>query len=276
LRYLFGWTVTLAFVFSFTGGGSDSPGALATRFGYWVVHVGTGLLVISCVSAILQRGPCARLPYLLQLALHGIAGAMAFTPFAVLFETWLLVPGGPGEPADWPVQAAQDGWLSASFAELGGLAPSFLGSWLLINLTYLVSSRPAEASTTSPPGPATTALGTTDQAEPAPGSDGLRSRLPQALGTDIIHLRADLNYLHVSTPRGHAMVLYSLARAARELGEVGLIVHRAHWVACAHVARTRRTAQGVVLTLSNGVDVAVSRRRQAEVRNRFGDRYQRG
>jgi DNA-binding LytR/AlgR family response regulator len=103
---------------------------------------------------------------------------------------------------------------------------------------------------------------------------GLRSRLPQALGADIIHLRADLNYLHVTTAGGSAMLLYSLARAAEELGELGLVVHRAHWVACAHVARSRRTAQGLILTLSNGVDVPVSRRRQAEIRTRFGDRFQ--
>jgi hypothetical protein len=70
------------------------------------------------------------------------------------------------------------------------------------------------------------------------------------------------------------MVLYSLARAADEFADLGLVVHRAHWVACAHVIRSRRTAQGLVLTLSNGTEVPVSRRRQAEVRARFGDSFQ--
>lgn len=276
LRYLFGWTAALAFVFSFTGGGSDSVAALTGRFGYWAIHIGMGLLVVSGVGALLQRSPCARLPVPLQLALHGIGGAIAFTPIAVLFETWLPVPGAPEGPADWLAQAARDGWFSATLAELGGFAPSFLGSWLLINLTYLMATGPATRAT-SPPQPASPAPAEVSAPdETGPAADGLRARLPQALGADIIHLRADLNYLHVSTPVGNAMVLYSLTRAARELDDLGLIVHRAHWVAYAHVVRTRRTAQGLVLTLSNGVDAPVSRRRQSEVRVRFGDRYQRG
>lgn len=294
LRYLLGWTVTLALVFSFTGGGSDSPFALAARFGFWVAHVGTGLLVVSAVSAVLQRGPCARLPTPFQLALYGLCGAVVFTPFAIVFESSLPIPGGPDGTPDWPSDAARDGWLRASLAEFASLAPSFLGSWLLINLAYLIPARvaasdapgrrsletnTAESDTSAAPEPAP--QGPAGEPEPAtpdlvaspPGSE-LRARLPQALGTDIIHLRADLNYLHVTTVGGSVMLLYSLARAAEELGELGLIVHRAHWVACAHVARTRRSGQGLVLTLSNGVDVPVSRRRQAEIRTRFGDRYQ--
>jgi hypothetical protein len=294
LRYLMGWTLTLAFVFSFTGGGNDSFLGFATRFGHWFIHVGTGLLVVSAVSALLQRGPSARLPFPLQLALYGLVGAIAFTPLAVLFETWLPVPGGPGGAPDWPMEAAREGWLRASLTEFGNLAPSFLGSWLLINLAYLVPDRAVTASVTPPEMAAvstTTQADTTEASEPeapdrteasepaapdttTPSSgNGLRARLPRALGADIIHLRADLNYLHVTTAGGSAMLLYSLARAAEELGEIGLMVHRAHWVASAHVVRTRRTGQGLVLTLSNGVDVPVSRRRQAEIRTRFGDRY---
>jgi hypothetical protein len=295
LRYLTGWTVTLALVFSFTGGGTDSPFALAARFGYWSIHIGTGLLAVSAVSGLLQRGPCACLPSIIQLAIYGLGGAIVFTPLAILFETWWPVPGGPDGPPDWPMEAARDGWLRASLAEFGSLAPSFLGSWLLINMAYLVPARvatagapmahAAEASAAEPPhagealAPEPSHAGEASAPEPpnAPESatgNGLRARLPQALGADIIHLRADLNYLHVTTAGGSAMLLYSLARAAEELGGLGLIVHRAHWVACAHVARSRRTAQGLVLTLSNGIDVPVSRRRQAEIRTRFGDRFQ--
>ena len=149
LRYLTGWTITLALVFSFTGGGSDSPFALAARFGYWFIHIGTGLLAVSAVSGLLQRGPCACLPSPIQLAIYGLGGAIVFTPLAIVFETWWPVPGGPDGPPDWPMEAARDGWLRASLAEFGSLAPSFLGSWLLINLAYLVPARVATAGATA-------------------------------------------------------------------------------------------------------------------------------
>lgn len=273
LRYLLGWTLTLAFVFSFTGDGDDDWWSLAARFSYWCAHVGTGLLVISVVSALLQRGPCARLPSLVQLALYGLAGAIAFTPLAVLFETSLPVPGAPEGSRNWLTQATQEGWLRASLGEFAAFAPSFLGSWLVINLAYVVPTRVVATNPENSDVAATPKPGAAVATEPASVS-GLGTRLPQALGTDIIHLRADLNYLHVTTTGGSTMILYSLARAAEELGELGLMVHRAHWVASAHVTRTRRTAQGLVLTLSNGTEVPVSRRRQPEIRARFGDSYQ--
>ena len=318
LRFLVGWTVALAFVFSFTGGGSESFAGSALRFAYWFVHVGSGLAVVSWVCSLLQRGPCGRWPLLLQLTVYGLCGAVAFTPLAILFETLLPVPGAPDGPPNWPIQAAREGWITASLAEFGGLAPSFLGSWIVINLAYVVPTGWGRAATQAarfadveepirPPTPSELSLSgreredhpanpagsqpptlterrpaLDDPAAPLKGnqhrdlvqSGGVRDRLPQALGGDIIHLRADLNYLHVTTAGGSAMLLYSLARAAEELGEIGSVVHRAHWVAHAHVARARRTARGYMLVLSNGVEVPVSRRRQAEIRARFGDTYQ--
>jgi hypothetical protein len=318
LRYLIGWTVALAFVFSFTGGGNESFAGSASRFAYWFVHVGSGLAVVSWVCSLLQRGPCGRWPLLLQLTVYGVCGAVAFTPLAILFETLLPVAGAPDGPPNWPIQAAREGWITASLAEFGGLAPSFLGSWIVINLAYVVPTgrgqpaKPAVRVVASveprhPPTPAAppetgmepekippvpagispSALTQSHRAHEPPRSvameselpetapsGGVRDRLPQALGGDIIHLRADLNYLHVTTAGGSAMLLYSLARAAAELGDIGSVVHRAHWVAHDHVARTRRTAQGFALILSNGVEVPVSRRRQAEIRARFGDTYQ--
>lgn len=107
-------------------------------------------------------------------------------------------------------------------------------------------------------------------ADQAPADAGFIALLPPAIGTDLIAIQADLHYLQVRTARGRATVLATIATAERALGELGLRVHRSHWVSLRHVARLARTARGNVLILSDGSRVPVSRRRAAEVQARLG------
>ena len=52
----------------------------------------------------------------------------------------------------------------------------------------------------------------------------------------------------------------SLADAIREAAPTdGLQVHRSHWVARRHIAALRREKGRIILTLSNGRDIPVSR-----------------
>lgn len=96
-------------------------------------------------------------------------------------------------------------------------------------------------------------------------------RLPSELGTDVIAVASELQYLRVWTPRGCALVLGALADVESDSGSEGLRVHRSWWIACRHVVSVRRTASGAVCVMSDGRQVPVSRRRRAEVLARFGD-----
>jgi hypothetical protein len=96
-------------------------------------------------------------------------------------------------------------------------------------------------------------------------------RLPTELGTDIIAVASELQYLRVWTPRGCALILGALADVETEGADQGLRVHRSWWVACEHISSVRRTATGAVCLMSDGRQVPVSRRRRAEVLARFGD-----
>lgn len=135
------------------------------------------------------------------------------------------------------------------------------------------ASAPGAAATTPAPGAIAAAPMVTLIAPPAdqaPADAGFIALLPPAIGTDLIAIQADLHYLQVRTARGRATVLASIATAERALGELGLRVHRSHWVALRHVTRMARTARGNVLILSDGSRVPVSRRRAAEVQARLG------
>jgi hypothetical protein len=135
---------------------------------------------------------------------------------------------------------------------------------------------PGHAATASAPGsapsadspPPDTAAAAPLPASPRPSWCG---RLPTELGTDIIAVASELQYLRVWTPRGCALILGALADVETEGAEQGLRVHRSWWVACDHIISVRRTATGAVCLMSDGRQVPVSRRRRAEVLARFGD-----
>jgi hypothetical protein len=104
-----------------------------------------------------------------------------------------------------------------------------------------------------------------------PAAAAWHERLPAALGTDVIAVTSELQYLRAWTPRGCALILGALADVEAEAGEAGLRVHRSWWVATEHVVTVRRTASAAVCVMSDGRQVPVSRRRRSEVLARFGE-----
>jgi len=85
-------------------------------------------------------------------------------------------------------------------------------------------------------------------------------RLPPRLGRQLLALSAEDHYLRVHTAQGDDLLLCRLSEAEAELaGFPGLRVHRSWWVARAAVTGGRRLGEKQVLTLSNGLEVPVSR-----------------
>lgn len=85
-------------------------------------------------------------------------------------------------------------------------------------------------------------------------------RLPPQQRGGLIALVVEDHYVNVVTERGRALVLMRLADAMRETGSVpGLQVHRSHWVARAAIVRAHKSEGKVLLELSNGMWLPVSR-----------------
>ncbi|MFK7855489.1 MAG: LytTR family DNA-binding domain-containing protein [Granulosicoccus sp.] len=98
----------------------------------------------------------------------------------------------------------------------------------------------------------------------------LLSSLPGIVGTDVVAVASDLHYLNVWTVAGRTTVLGSLHTVVTELGDVGMQVHRSHWVAHAHVRRIVGNSGSASCILSNELRVPVSRRRWKAVREQYG------
>ncbi|WP_114966022.1 LytTR family DNA-binding domain-containing protein [Alkalilacustris brevis] len=93
------------------------------------------------------------------------------------------------------------------------------------------------------------------------------ARLPLGKRGALLALTAQDHYVEVVTENGAELVLMPLRDAIRlSGGQPGLRVHRSHWVALDAVTDARRRGDGAVLTLTNGLEIPVSRGHMGAVR----------
>ena len=241
---------------------------------FWITNVGLALGALYAASWLLLPRIMHHLPAWLAMLLAGIAGAALMAPFGYLVE---LV-----QPESW--QMADDGdWLDvferagvwqgivAEFLEVG---PQVLVVWMAINLPFF-GSRP---TLNDPPGPGEDGKrhGPVDVEKDEAGQyaekvrDEFLSEIPESLGKNILAISSDLHYLHVYTDLGRCMILGSLQRAADAMGEDGMRVHRAHWVARKAIVKIIKDGQQWYCLLQNDLKVPISRRKKSTVAGWFG------
>ncbi|MXY57200.1 MAG: LytTR family transcriptional regulator [Gammaproteobacteria bacterium] len=91
-------------------------------------------------------------------------------------------------------------------------------------------------------------------------------RLKPELGRDIVFMRVSGHYLDVATTEGACRVLLPLADAVRALGDLGIQVHRSHWVAHRHILGMVRRGHRTMLRVTEDREIPVSRSRVADAR----------
>lgn len=93
-----------------------------------------------------------------------------------------------------------------------------------------------------------------------PGPPAILERVPLQQRSALLALIVEDHYVDIVTERGKTLVLMRLADAIREsAGIPGLQIHRSHWVAVAAVVKAHRSEGKVLLELSNGLRLPVSR-----------------
>lgn len=94
-----------------------------------------------------------------------------------------------------------------------------------------------------------------------PTNAGIRflSRLPDHLGTQLLHLQMEDHYLRATTDKGDTLILIRFRDALQELGDYdGLQVHRSWWVARQAVEKISRSGRKIDLIMQDGTRVPVS------------------
>ena len=103
-------------------------------------------------------------------------------------------------------------------------------------------------------------------------ADPLLVRLPAAIGHDIIALTGQGHYTQVFTRGGSSLVLmrFADAIAAAEVATSGSRVHRSHWVAHNAICGTEGNGEAMVLCLSNGLKLPISRSYRLRMKELLG------
>ena len=242
-----------------------------SRLLYWVLHIGCGLLGIVLSSYVIRVVSNKTLPLFITVGLTGIVGAIIASPVYALID--YLLPWAQTEPDDWLDQFEQLSWWQAIIVELLESLPVMLVCWYTVNLPLFFNS----PQFTHPP------LPPEDPEDPEPEEQineqeekrkavikQLHDSLPEAIGQDIVAISSDLHYLNVHTTLGKALVLGSLRNYVEAFADEGMLVHRSHWVAKAHVTRVFMSGNTAYCLMSTGLQVPVSRSNRKAVKAFFG------
>lgn len=206
--------------------GSFAAIELVPRLLYWVATVfltycfGFGSSLLA--DELWGRGR----PFLLRLVIMSVPAGVGATLIVTLLN--LVTFGTDG--FEW----------GSIFLLLGQCFAVAVGVEAVVLLTNRrISAAPAEVEYVPPP---------------------ILDRVPSHQRGALIALVVQDHYVDIVTDRGKALVLMRLADAIRETGSVvGLQVHRSHWVARAAVVRAHRRDGKILLELTNGMWLPVSR-----------------
>lgn len=224
---------------------------------FWALHVAILLPILYGAQVLVLWLPFrGRLVPVLSLALSGVVGSLAFTPFAMLIDTLFSASN----------DAADEGplLLRAGTEFLNFVVPVAL-IWILINTRQLSRLSVPHLNAVAEP----------DEPALSPDEAEFWSQVPSALGHDLVALSAEQHYVRVFTTRGDTLILFAFRRAVAAAGRFdGVQIHRSHWVRLAQVVEVSGTSRDLRCRLSNGEVLPVSRGNVAHLREKLESRRQ--
>ena len=223
----------------------------------WGIHLSVGLAVLRlCVIGLSRWRVSTRWTDPGLLVSAGLLTSLVLAPVSFVIDQFLTARGVMTDddplvsPAQWPIGIIEE-WTQV-------VGPTLLVALLLGFPTWWTRRRSAGPSARP-----------TEGAKEVIAGGSCLQRLPPALGVDLIAARSELQYVRIYTTRGDTLILGALKDIAEQRQD-GQLVHRSWWVSDSHVRSLRRRGTRCMLTLSNGLEVPVSRRRQQALINQFG------
>lgn len=195
----------------------------------------------------------------IQTALAGVVAALLFVPIAYFLDVVFAIP--EDEPSA--------GILRGLLDEASGVVLPVTVTWLALNAPWILELDFSKRYT------ALAAPGPCPREAKSVGETERPTRFLKELGSrasgELISISSELHYVRVVTTDAEVMFLYNLRDAIQELSpDVGVQIHRSHWVSRRHIAGLTKGNGGFECTLSNGKKLPVSRRKYSEVKDLLG------
>lgn len=261
----------------------------------WGLFAATVFVLIGLILANLRAGPVAEHGIILRYAFWMATAAATFLSW--WFSQWLVVSGRDrlsrallvisslvATLVFVPASLAIDllfGMPDTDTAWLWMIIEEWLVSALPVFSSCLIASLPAWLSTAAPSESIEKPNSKLEQVvDAASGEDsdvpkdssneGVDRLLPLVIRGGVLRVTADLQYVHILSPEGVTTVPGPMHRITDRLSEEGMEVRRGEWIADRHVKQAKCVRGRWVILLKDGQQVAVSRRRLADVKNRWG------
>lgn len=233
--------LVFALIFSSLGA-AGSYGTRAQSFFVWTPTIVIAIFFLILTHLFLRKK--LKINFWVLSILEGFVGSLFFAPFAYFIDVFLGLDPGPYLS------------LNGIVKEFGNVLPSVVICWLVMKSPrYFGLILPAKISrdffNTYVPYPHGTVspeiIGT------------FLEMLPKELGTDVIFIKAEKQYIMVTTTLGSKLIHYGLTQAINSFAEdYGYRIHRSIWVARKHVLRIDKKMRTV--TMSNNAILPISRR----------------
>lgn len=261
----------------------------------WGLFAATVFVLIGLILANLRAGPVAEHGIILRYAFWMATAAATFLSW--WFSQWLVVSGRDrlsrallvisslvATLVFVPASLAIDllfGMPDTDTAWFFAIIEEWLVSALPVFSSCLIASLPAWLSTAAPSESIEKPNSKLEQVvDAASGEDsdvpkdssneGVDRLLPLVIRGGVLRVTADLQYVHILSPEGVTTVPGPMHRITDRLSEEGMEVRRGEWIADRHVKQAKCVRGRWVILLKDGQQVAVSRRRLADVKNRWG------
>jgi len=184
------------------------------------------------------------------LVLSSFVATLLFVPASLIIDLFF---GMPDTGVSW-VSEIVDEWLASALPVFCSCMIASLPAWLsaIEAPTPSIEKREVVAETAA------------DLQDPS------ESLLPLAIRGGVLRATADLQYVHLHSPEGVTTVPGPLRRVTDKLSDQGIEVRRGEWIADRHVKQVKSVRGNWVVLLKDGKQVAVSRRRLADVKKRWG------
>ncbi len=241
-----------SFIFSIVFSSTGAAGSFGSRFQSFFVWIPTTLLAFVCLilthSLFKHR---IKLNFWVLSFIEGVFGSLIFAPLAYFLDVYLGTDPGPYLSGMGIFEEFGHVWLPVTVCWIIVKSPRYFGFVLPIRIDpdfvfnqHLLNKSDSEIEI----------IGT------------FLEMIPKELGKDIIYLKAEKQYLMVTTPLGSKLVHHGLNQAIRSFSDgYGVKIHRSIWVVKKHIHRIDKRKRVVIM--SNCSELPISRRLLSSISN---------
>ena len=241
-----------SFIFSIVFSSIGAAGSFGSRFQSFFVWIPTTLLAFICLiftHCLLKHR--IKLNFWVLSFLEGVVGSLLFAPLAFFLDVYLGTDPGPYLSGVGILEEFGHVWLPVTVCWIVVKSPRYFGFVLPVKIDpdfsfdqLLLNKSESKIEI----------IGT------------FLEMIPKELGRDIIFLKAEKQYLMVTTSLGSKLVHYGLNKAIRSFSDdYGVKIHRSLWVVKKHIAKIDKKNRVVIM--SDGSELPISRRLLSSISN---------